>query len=68
MDHFLFTELCRNCKKSCKTFKVCLSYYDVVGRFKLSKVEAAELFSFDCDFCERWNIVDFEQICNPNTV
>ena len=68
MDHFLFTQLCQECKKGCKTFKVCLSNYDVAGRFSLFKVEVMEQFSFVCIFCDKLNIVDFEQICNPNTV
>ena len=68
MDHFLFTQLCRNCKKDCKIFKVLLSYYDVAGRFNLSKVEVIEQFSFVCSFCRELNIVDFEQVCNPSTV
>ena len=68
MNHFLFTQLCQKCKKGCKTFKVSLSYYDVAGRFNLSKVEVAEEFSFICSFCTELNIVDFEQVCNPNTV
>ena len=68
MDHFLFTQLCRNCKKGCKTFKVSLSDYDVARRFKLSKVEAAKEYSFVCSFCKDLTILDFEQVCNPNTV
>ena len=68
MDHFLFTQLCQKFKKGCETFKVSLSNYDVAGRFNLSKVEVIEQFSFVCVFCEMVNIVDFEQVCNPNTV
>ena len=65
MDHFLLTQLCQKCKKGCETFKVSLSNYDVAGRFNLSKVEVTEQFSFVCVFCEMVNI---EQVCNPNTV
>ena len=68
MDRFLFTQLCQKCKKDCETFKVSLSNYEGAGRFNLSKVEVAEQFSFVCVFCEMVNIVDFEQVCNPNTV
>lgn len=68
MNQFLFTQLCGNCKKGCKTFKVSLSDFDVSGRFKLSKVEVIEHFSFVCFFCCKLNIVDFEQICNPDTI
>ena len=68
MDRFLFTQLCQKCKKDRETFKVSLSNYEGAGRFNLSKVEVAEQFSFVCVFCEMVNIVDFEQVCNPNTV
>ena len=68
MDHFSFTQLCRNCKEDSKTFKIYLSDYDVAGRFNLSKEEIFEKFSFVCNRCELVNIIDFEQVCNPNTV
>ena len=68
MDRFLFTQLCQKCKKDCETFKVSLSNYEGAGRFNLSKVEVTKQFSFVCVFCEMVNIVDFEQVCNPNTV
>ena len=68
MDSFSYTQLCQNCKKGCNTFKVYLSDYDVAGRFNLSQVEIVEQYSFVCVFCEMVNIVDFEQVCNPNTV
>ena len=68
MDHFSFTQLCRNCKEESKTFKIYLSDYDVAGRFNLSKEKFFEKFSFVCNRCKLINIVDFEQVCNPNTV
>ena len=68
MDHFLFTQLCRGCKKSFKTFKICLSYCDDNGRFNLSKKEVEDAFSFVCLFCNSMNTVDFEEICNPYTI
>ena len=68
MDHFSFTQLCRNCKEDSKTFKIYLSDYNAAGRFNLSKEEIFEKFSFVCNRCELVNIVDFEQVCNPNTV
>ena len=68
MDHFSFTQLCRNCKEDLTAFKIYLSDYDVTGRFNLSKEEIFEKFSFVCNRCELVNIIDFEQVCNPNTV
>ena len=68
MDYFSFTQLCRNCKEDSKTFKIYLLDYDVAGCFNLSKEEIFEKFSFFCNRCELVNIIDFEQVCNPNRV
>ena len=67
MNHFLFTQVCCCCKKSFKTFKIFLSFYDENYLCNLSK-EEMEAFSFDCSFCNSTNSVDFQQICNPYTV
>ena len=68
MDHFSFTQLCRNCKEDSKTFKIYLSDYNATGEFNLSKEEIFEKFSFVCKQCELVNIANFEQVCNQNTV
>ena len=68
MEHFLFTQLCRKCKKSLKTYKIFSSYYDDNGRFILSKEEARNVFSFVCQFCNSTNTVDLEEISNPFTI
>ena len=68
MDHFLFTKVCHNCKKSLKIFKIFLTYYDDSGRFILSKEDVAGIFSFTCQFCESVNVVDFDEIANPFTI
>ena len=68
MDHFSFTQLCRNCKEDSKTFKTYLSDYSAAGEFNLSKEKFFEKFSFVCKRCELVNIVNFEQVCNQNTV
>ena len=68
MDHFLFSQLCQQCKKSIKTYKIFLSYYDNNGRFILCKEEAAGIFSFVCNFCNFLNVVNFDEITNPFTI
>ena len=68
MDHFLYNQICCNCKKSSKTFKVFLRYYDHSGRFTLSEEEVISVFSFVCQFCNSMNIIDFEEIANPFTI
>ena len=67
MNHFLFTQVCCCCKKSFKTFKIFLSFYNENYLCNLSK-EEMEAFSFNCSFCNSTNSVDFQQICNPYTV
>ena len=66
MDHFSFTQLCRVCKKTSKTFKISLSYYNDNGRFVFLKEEVQDIFSFVC--CNTINSVNFEEICNPYTI
>ena len=68
MEHFLFTQLCHDWKKSLKTFKIFLIYYDDSGRFILSEEETARIFSFTCPFCKLVNVVNFDQIANPFTI
>ena len=68
MDHFLFCQLCRSCRKNSKTFKISLSYYNESGRFILLKKEVEDVFSFVCLFCNTMNSVMFEEICNPYTI
>ena len=66
---FLFTQVCRCCRKSFKNFKISLSYYDqrTCLPTNISK-EEMETFSFVCSFCNSSNSVDFQQICNVYTV
>ena len=68
MEHFLFSQICRDCKKSLKTFKIFLTYYNDSGCFILSEEEAAAIFSFMCHNCKSVNVVDFNQIANPFTI
>ena len=62
MSHFSFTQVCRVCKKSTKTFKVSLSNYDENGLF----LRKEEQLYFVC--CDTMNFVNFDEICNPFTV
>ena len=68
MNHFLFTQVCKNCKKSYKTFKIFLSYYDDNGCCSNLSKEEMDAFSFICSKCNSMNSVDFQQICNQNTI
>ena len=62
MSHFSFTQVCRFCKKSWRTFKISLSNYDENGLF----IGKEKQLYFMC--CDTMNFVDFNKICNPFTV
>ena len=68
MDHFRVCQLCRNCKKGSKVFKVKLSYYDANGKININPIQSIREFAFQCEFCSAVSVVDFDQVCNPATV
>ena len=68
MNSFNYTQICRNCRLYCKTFKVTLNYYDNCGKSKLSSEEIYESFSFTCGHCRSLNVLDFEMVCNKETI
>lgn len=66
---FSFTQLCRQCKEDFKTFKIELSCYEEEsGKCCLSNNEIFENFSFVCRSCGLMNILDFDKLCNKETV
>lgn len=68
MDRINFTQLCRQCKKDFKSFKIELSIYDEHGLYNISNEEILENFSFVCRYCDLLNVLDFQKICNPDTI
>ena len=68
MNSFNYTQICRNCKLDCKTFKVTLNCYDNCGKSKLLSEEIYENFSFTCGHCCSLNVLDFETVCNKETI
>ena len=68
MDHFRVCQLCRNCKKTSKVFKVKLSYYDANGKININPIQSIREFAFQCELCSAVSVVDFDQVCNPATV
>ena len=65
-DYFIYTKLCV-CKKDLKNFKIFLSDYGESGAYNLSDEEKSN-FSFRCTFCNLFNRIDFDTICNQYTV
>ena len=68
MEHFRVCQLCRNCKKTSKVFKVKLSYYDANGKININPIQSISEFAFQCELCAAVSMVDFDQVCNPATV
>ena len=50
MDHFNITQVCSNCLKGKKVFRVDLSLYDDEGRLN-HETENMDTFKFICNFC-----------------
>ena len=63
-DYLIYTKLCV-CKKDLKNFKIFLSYYDESGA---CNDEEKSNFSFRCAFCNSFNRIDFDTICNQYAV
>lgn len=64
-----FTQVCRDCKKYWKTFKIDIDKcYDKNGKSVVGTSELYENFSFICIKCGLLNILSFDQLCNPKTV
>ena len=68
MDHFRFCQLCRNCRKGSKVFKILLSNYDENGKVNLNPIDRIRNFAFIREFCSAISVVDFDQISNPSTI
>ena len=63
-DYLIYTKLCV-CKKDLKNFKIFLSCYDESGA---CSDEEKSNFSFRCAFCNSFNQIDVDTICNQYTV
>ena len=55
------------CKKDLKNFEIFLSMYDECGMSILSDEEKSN-FSFTCKFCNSFTQLNFDTICNEQTV
>ena len=65
-EYFIYSKIC-SCHKDAKNSKIYLSFYDENGNCILSK-EEREKFSLVCSFCETFNQINFEEICNKDIV
>ena len=65
---FYFTQVCRQCKRGYKKFKIDLSNYDEDGKISLENLEIFERFSFTCEKCELTNVLNFAELCSKETI
>ena len=64
-----FTQVCHDCKSYYQTFKIDIDkYYDEGGKSVIETKELYEKFSFICKKCGLLNILNFNEICNKETV
>ena len=64
-DYFIFTKICI-CKKVQKSYNFFLAYYDDSGMCSLCDEEKNN-FAFTSTFCNSFNKIDFDTICNQYT-
>ena len=67
MDHFNITQVCSNCLRGEKVFRVDLSLYDDEGRLNQG-VENMDIFHFICHFCWRRSSLDFYRFSHPDLI
>ena len=61
-EYFVYSKICP-CHKEVKNSKIYLSFYNENGSCVLSKEERKKF-----SFCETFNEINFEEICNKDTV
>ena len=65
-NYLIYSKICV-CKKDLKIFKILLSYYDESSWCILLNKEKNK-FLFICTFCNSFNQINFDEICNKYTV
>ena len=67
MDHFYITQICVNCLRGKKEFRVDLKLYDDNGKL-LHGTDKMEQFRFMCTFCWRSTTLDFYKFSHPDII
>ena len=62
---FYFTQVCRQCKRGYKKFKIDLSKD---RKISLENLEIFERFSFTSEKCELTNVLNFAELCSKETI
>ena len=67
MDHFNITQICINCLRGKKIFRVDLELYDDNGTLKPG-TDRMEKFRFMCQFCWRSTALHFYKFSHPELI
>ena len=65
-DYFIYTKICP-CQNDVKNSKIYLSFYEEIGSCILSEDERNK-FWFKSLFCNSFNQINFDEICNKYTL
>lgn len=67
MDHFCINQICINCLRGKKEFKIELKLYDQNGRLK-DGIDESEEFRFICTYCWHVTGLDFYKFSHPDMI
>ena len=67
MDHFKVTQICKNCSRGKKEFRVDLDLYDAEGKL-LPGTLRIKSYHFLCTYCCKESSLDFYQFSHPDLI
>ena len=67
MDHFYIRQICVNCMRGTKTFRVDLNIYDDNGLLMYDTLQM-ENYRFICHFCWKKTTLDFYKFSHPDLI
>ena len=68
MNYMNICQVCRFCNKGSKVFKVHLHWFDdETGQLNMNPIERIH-YSFQCQFCLRTSLLNFESMCPSSSI
>lgn len=67
MDHFNIRQICINCLRGEKEFRVDLKLYNENGKLATG-IDETEQFRFVCNFCWQTTALDFYKFSHPDMI
>ena len=68
MNYINLCQVCRFCNKGSKVFRVHLNCFDdETGELNMNPIEAIH-YCFQCQFCLRTSLLNFELMCPPSSI